>query len=307
MEPVQELLKIWDKALKSATAEHQAEWDELHANNRYGASKIGSCLRASYLARKGAPETNHPTQAKQVVFSLGHRIEEWYIDTLTRYVTENELGYIDCQAEVADENHEAHTDGLWVNVENKIAVPIEVKSIHPSAIDNVERQNNGVWVPYSHHALQLSQFMYLAEKQGGYLLPNGERIDVSDNAPIYYISKDGRIRISVIKLSHYRDELVRRMNLLNQAWETQTAPDRMKDADSYPCSFGGSSACQFWDLCWTGRDGHTPKGSMLYLKSVGINVVRKDGYFINGEKYTDRGVVEFAVKHYAENKGKHLG
>lgn len=215
------------------------------------------------------------------------------------YVQNQNLGYIDAQAEVSNDNHYAHTDGLWVT--GKDATAIEIKSIHPDAIDNTERKNNGQWVPYPHHALQVSQFMYLAREQGGYTLPNGSKVPVVEHALIFYISKDGRTRISPIALKDYEGELTRRMKLLDEAWASQDAPPKQPDPESYPCQYGGSSACQFWDWCWGTVAPRTPKGSLIYLKTQGINVVRKAGaYYIKDTSYTAEEIVHIAVKKHNE-------
>lgn len=216
------------------------------------------------------------------------------------YVDSNNLGYIDAQAEVLNKNHYAHTDGLWVI--DGCAVAVEIKSIHPDAIDNTERKHNGQWVPYPHHALQVSQFMYLAREQGGYTLPDGSKIPVLDEALIFYISKDGRTRISPIALKNYEDELKRRLAVLDEAWATQTAPPKQADPESYPCQYGGASACQFWDWCW-GTAPRTPKGSLLYLKSQGIGVVRKNGVYNIGMKaYTSEEIITLAIEKYNEKR-----
>lgn len=305
MSQTQRLLKMWGEALHAARSERQDEWEELHLRNLYGASKVGGCLRESYLSRKKTPVTNHPSDAKFIIFDIGHRIEAWYIDVFGKYVVENDLGYIDPQAEVANENHYAHTDGLWIDFDNSIATAIEVKSIHPDAIDNTERRNNGTWVAYPHHSLQISQFMYLAREQGGYVLPDGNRIPVNEQGLIFYISKDGRTRTSIIGLPDWETELVRRIKILDDAWATSVAPERQKDADAYPCAFGGSSTCQFWDWCWGTESPKTPKGSMAFLKTVGINVFRKNGCFVvNGKEYNGKEIVNMAVAKYDASRKK---
>lgn len=288
---------IWKDALSQARAERQVEWDSLHAENLYGASMVGSCLRASYLSRAGYPTTNHPSQETQVIFDIGHQIESWFMDIISKYVVENNFGYIDFQAESKDDYHYAHTDGLWVTED--FAMPIEIKSIASDAVDYRERTNGGVWTPYPHHSLQIAQFMLLSERNGGYVAANGKTLPVTDTGLIFYIAKDGRIRISTVVLEELKSELLRRMSILEKAWDSVTPPEKQEDGDKYPCSFGKVGTCRFWDLCWGIKSPRTPKGSIAYLQGRGYEVKKKDSmYYVQGfdTPLTNEGLINFAVE-----------
>jgi len=268
---VSEFIDIFNAAVGSARESRQEEWENLHSENLFGASMVGGCLRASYMSRSEFPITNHFSAETMVVFDIGHQIESWFMDVVSEYVSQNGMGYIDPQAESKDNYHYAHTDGLWVTSE--FAMPIEIKSISGDAVEFRERKG-GKWTEYPHHALQICQFMYLSQKNGGYALPSGEKIPVVPFGIIFYIAKDGNVRISPVSLEDYRNELLSRMDDLEYAWNNKQIPNKQKSPDKYPCTF-----CRFWDLCWGTELPRTPKGSISFLKGIGIDVKRKDSLF----------------------------
>ncbi len=125
-------------------------------------------------------------------------------------------------------------------------IPLEVKSVHPLAMDRRTKELGGKWLPYDQHVLQLSQFLVLAREVG---------MPVADYGVLLYISLDGRRRVNTVHLSTWERELKERWGTLEKHLATGELPPRL-DRTCFPCAAGAKSKCQYFDHCWADERGH---------------------------------------------------
>ena len=234
-----ELWQHWNNALAHDREQRQAEWDAERTDGGFGASTVSSkCLRIPLFTRANVPVTNPFGAGKQDRFDMGLFVEEKYLHSLEYELTRTNEGYLWYQAEARYGDFYAHTDAEWIRGNEAIA--IEIKSIHPRAIDNRERElkKQGIedWMPYPEHALQVSQFVYLRNLMGE---------PVSDWAMIHYISLDGRRRRSDVFAPDFYRMLQSRMETLKLLWANKSLPARLEDSTLYPCK-----DCKWWSACW---------------------------------------------------------
>jgi hypothetical protein len=281
---IEDFKKLWSPALADQRAIKQAEFESLHQMNRIGASMIGGCLRAAFYDYQKTPKSNPPSEAKQARFDLSHVAEKWFMDMFDSHLRKNGLGHIEPQAQLHDDTFLATTDGLvhWHTGEK---FPLEFKCRHPNAFYRREtelaQQGINEWRPWESNALQVCQFLWLAEQQN--------RTDILPYGILWDVSLDGRRRVSTIVLETYRHELHRRQTIVKQHLSEETMPDRLRDALVFPCK-----GCHWEEWCQHAKIGLPYTLKILYKNGVPYRRNTDATWTINDKRLTAPQVIEYA-------------
>lgn len=188
------------------------------------ASSLAACPRNQYFNRLGVPYVSKPSGAKILRWSAGHNIEQAirpHIEKLYKGIGSNER----MTSEALD------LTGEFDNYSEEMATLVEIKSVSDFAFlerngvtglkEQVGTMPNGNkrWglknKPYLHHEWQQHAYNLLLRELGKPLF----------NIDYVYISLNGRI---VGYKTEVQDQILadvtNRLNLLNEAWKTQTPP-----------------------------------------------------------------------------------
>lgn len=188
--PLQQLI---NKAVRNKEEKEIKSWHP---------SKLGSCLRGTYLERLGVePDTDFDDRTLRV-FSVGKLFEEWVVDLLLEQTKEGEF---EVETQTRIENEEFGATGyadLVIRTKEEAKV-YEIKSKHSKAFWWMAKEGK----PQRQHEQQL--WCYLETLK----IPTGN---------LLYVSKDDLTIAEYVVLRSNKElgeEVREQFALLNEAWE----------------------------------------------------------------------------------------
>lgn len=202
-----------------------AESEEPRVFDNWHASSIGMCPRAHYFKRLNIGAVSKPTGAKILRWSAGHNIEQAirpHIEKLYPGTGSNERMT----------SEKLHLTGEFDNYSEDLATLIEIKSVSDFAFLQQKgvtglKLANGTWpngnirwslkdTPYLHHEWQQHCYVLLLRELGKPV----------ENIDYVYISLNGRIVGYKTQVQQaIIDDVLRRLDVLNRAWEKQEPPE----------------------------------------------------------------------------------
>ena len=223
-----------DRTLSMQLYQAISDANEERIFENWHASSIGACPRAHYLKRQGKQALVRPSGAKILRWSAGHNIEQAIrpsIMSLYEGVGSNERMT----------SKALSLTGEFDNYTEQLKTLIEIKSVSDFAFYERDgqtglKQQVGTWpngnkkwaiknTPYYHHELQQHCYVLLLRELGKPI----------EHIHYVYISLNGRIVAYKTEVQHaVLEEVERRLQLLNNAWATQTPPDCICNDESHP-------------------------------------------------------------------------
>lgn len=211
------------------------------------ASSIGMCPRAHYYKRLAIKPLSVPSGAKILRWSAGHNIEQAirpHIEKLYEGIGSNERMT----------SEKLHLTGEFDNYTPIEKTLVEIKSVSDFAFYEKNgqtglKQQIGVWPNGNKRwAIKDSPYLHHEWQQHCYVLLLLELKKEIENIDYVYISLNGRIVGYKTQVQQaILADVTRRIDLLNQAWETQTPPDCLCSDKLHPLYAGCMQYCDYND------------------------------------------------------------
>lgn len=211
--------------------------NERRVFSHWHASSISDCPRAHYFKRLGIKPLQEPSAALIIRWGAGHLLEQ-----MIRPHVEAVYGKAASNDRMTSK--ELDLTGEFDNLILQGNRLVEIKSVHDMAF--IERDGKTylkeqtgtkqwgqktvkTWgakeTPYLHHELQNHSYVLLLKEQG---------VEV-EGIDYVYISLSGRIVVYSTEVQQKMlDNVTARLNVLNEAWKTQTPPDCMCHLTEHP-------------------------------------------------------------------------
>lgn len=242
--------------ISSAIYERIKEDNTDHPYKRWHASSMAECPRAHYYKRLHIPTIRKPGAGMMLRWKAGHLMEE----AIRPY-----LG--DVKSNQRMESDVFDLTGEYDNFSEERMAIVEIKSVHHSAFREQTRagvketalkewvgkmpNGNNRWgnkqEPYLHHLMQQHCYILLLRERG---------IEV-EVIIVVYIALDGRLVVySERPQKVHEDEVLRRLDLLNEAWKNKIPPECICHETNHPlykpvmqyCDYKGKDECCSLDL-----------------------------------------------------------
>lgn len=186
------------------------------------ASSLAMCPKAQFLQRKEVPAIQAQGPGRQLMWDVGH-------DTEARLRPHLEHIYPLLSSNQRFDDKELDLTGEYDNYDPDSNMLIEVKTVGPRAIRykkvNEDRYNLKEDKPYYHHEIQNHAYALLMSRRG---------ISVTDIAYVY-CSREGLLATYQTAVQpDILDEVKHRLDILNEAWSNNVAPDCICNDDTYP-------------------------------------------------------------------------
>lgn len=171
------------------------------------ASRLGSCLCGTYLARLGVKPDVEIDDRLLRVFDLGNKIEDWIIDLISK---QNQYE-IKTQERLLDEslNLSGYYDLYIKDKETQEEEIVEVKSKNSQAFWYMEKKGEGAQI---HHKMQNWSYLYMTGIERGRII---------------YVSKDDQCILEYpifLEDEKLRTQVLDQLSILREAWEKKIPP-----------------------------------------------------------------------------------
>jgi len=215
------------------------------------ASSLAECPLSQYMKRLQVPVLREPGAGMMLRWKAGHVLEE---------VIRPYLGRVESNVRMTSKKHDL--TGEYDNYSPERKALVEIKSVHPAAFRDqttmgIKETALKEWVgklpdgrnkwgnkqePYLHHLMQQHAYILLMAEQG---------VEVEEIVFVY-IALDGRVVTYSEKPDQvHTDEVLRRLDVLNTAWETKTPPECICTELEHPlfkpvmqyCDYKGKDEC----------------------------------------------------------------
>jgi hypothetical protein len=222
-----------------------------HPYEYWHASSLSACPRAHYYKRLQVPPVNVPGAGKMLRWDGGHAVE-----TAIRPHIQNIFPESKDNVRFVSEKYQL--TGEYDNYDPESRALIEIKSVHDGAFkvkttggvkEVALKEQIGTW-PNGNIKWGLKQESYVhyqMQQHALILLMAEQDIEVKD---IYYvyISLGGQMVVYKEQPSDVMmAEVERRLRLLNEAWETSTAPDCICHEEDHPFYHTTMKWCEYLD------------------------------------------------------------
>jgi hypothetical protein len=221
-----------DTQIKTKLYESIELGNKEHTYENWHVSALASCPRSHYFKRLQIPPINKPGAGKILRWSAGHNMEE-----AIREHVENVFPDVKSNVRLLDTKNDL--TGEYDNLSGQTL--IEIKTVHDYAFKESKdglvglKEQVGVH-PNGNKKWDMKQHAYLHHvmQNHGYAMMLRDEVEVTEIIFIY-ISLSGRMCIyrEPIEQVHF-DEINRRLDILNKAWESKTPPDCMCQEKNNP-------------------------------------------------------------------------
>lgn len=222
---------IYEEVRKDNERRHFEAWH---------ASSIADCPRGHYFKRLGVTPLNDPGAGKMLRWKAGHLMEE----VIRPYLLAT---YPDLQSNIRMNSELLDMTGEYDNYSEAEKTIFEVKSVHDFAFayqkKDAGRYDIKGFKPYPNHQLQNHCYVKLLQ----------EISKPVEYITYIYVTLDGRIATYKTAVNDaILAEVDRRLNILNEAWETKTPPECICNDEESPLFKTTYQYCDYrrdYDCC----------------------------------------------------------
>lgn len=198
--------------------------DERRVYTSWNASSISACPRAQYFSRLGVEPLQELTGAKIMRFKAGNILEDYIRPHL-------KLQFPKLKSNIRLTSETLDLTGEYDNYDPDSKSLIEIKSVHVFAPRHLEKEGQ-----YYHHEYQQHAYKLLLEE-------NEQEVQ---NIYYVYIALDGQILTFKTEPSQeIEDNVLKRLSLLNEAWEKKEPPMCLCHDDTHPLFKGVMRYCDY--------------------------------------------------------------
>lgn len=216
--------------LTVAIYENVKKANEPRVYEHWHASSIADCPRAHFFKRKGVEALSEAPAGKMIRWEAGHILEA----TLRPYIAAE---FKDLQSNQRYTSEKLQLTGEYDNYVPSLERIIEVKSVHDGAIrmrDKQPRLRDDT--PYLHHQMQNHAYVLLLHEHG---------IKVRDIEYLYCTLGGMLVSYRTPVVKQIMNNVVKRLKLLNEAWESDTPPPCICAETEHPLYNGVMKYCDY--------------------------------------------------------------